>query len=82
MQSARFMKNSKNMEGDPSRIEEKTEEDSYDQFSNTGNFFQSTWVRCAICARNEMDRFILGNRRYFLFHLNPILYVILLFLKR
>lgn len=70
------------MEGEPSRIEEETEEDSYDQFSNTGNFFQSTWLRCALRARDEMDGLILGNRRHILFHFNPIFYVVLLFLKR
>ena len=82
MQSLRFMKNSKNMEGEPSRIEEKTEEDSYDQFVNTCNILQSTWLRCAVRARDEMDRFLLGNRRHLLFHFNPVLYVVLLFLKR
>jgi hypothetical protein len=76
------MKNSKNMEGEPSRIKEKTEEDSYDQFSNTGNFFQSTWLRCAVRARDEMDRLILGDRCHILFHFNPILYVVFLFFKR
>jgi hypothetical protein len=80
--SKSFMKNSKNMDGEPNRIEEKTEEDSYDQFPNTGNFLQSTWLRCAVRARDEMDRLILDNRRHILFHFNPILYVILLFLKR
>ncbi len=77
-----FMKNSKNMEGEPSRIEEKTEEDSCNQSINTGDVLQPTWLRCAIRARNEMDRLLLDNRRHILFHFNPIFYVILLFLKR
>jgi hypothetical protein len=76
------MKNSKNMEGEPNQLEEKTEEDSYDQFTNTGDVFQSTWLRCALRARNEMDRLILDNRYYLLFHFNPIFYIILLFFKR
>lgn len=76
------MKNSKNMEGEPNQIEEKTEEDSCDQLINTGNVFQSAWIRCALRTRNEMDRLILDNRYYLLFHFNPIFYTILLFFKR
>lgn len=76
------MKNSKIMDSEHYRIEEKTEEDSYDNVSNTGDIFQPAWLRCALRARDEMDRLILGNRHNFLFHLNPILYLILLFFKR
>ncbi len=70
------------MEGEPNQLEEKTEEDSYGQFTNTGDVFQSTWLRCALRTRNEMDRLILDNRYYLLFHFNPIFYTILLFFKR
>jgi len=82
LDSKSFMKNSKNMDSEPNRIEEQTEEDSYDQFFNTGNFLQSTRLRCAVRTCDEMDRLILDNRRRILFHFNPILYVILLFFKR
>lgn len=43
---------------------------------------QSSGVRRSLCACDEVDRFVLGNRLRFLFHVSPLLWIVLLFLQK
>ena len=61
--------------------DEKTKENS-DDLSDTGNIFQSTWLRCSIRTSDELDKILSSNRYYFLLHLNVLFLLVLDFFKK
>jgi hypothetical protein len=53
------MKNSKTMDGEHCKRQEKTEEDSWDSDPDPSNVLQPTWVRCPICPGDNLDQVLL-----------------------
>lgn len=49
--------------------------------SDSGDVLQSSRIRRAICSCDEMDKFILDNRHYFLLHVGILFWIILFFSK-
>jgi hypothetical protein len=54
---------------------------SIDDSAHTSNIFQSAWIRRFICADDEMDRFLSGNRYYLLLRINPLFLLVLFLIK-
>jgi len=61
--------------------DEKTKENS-DDLSDTGNLFQSSWLRCSLRLSDELDKILSDNRYYFLLHFNVLFLFILDYFKK
>ena len=61
--------------------DEKTKENS-DDLSDTGNLFQSPWLRCSLCLSDELDKILSDNRYYFLLHFNVLFLFVLDYFKK
>jgi hypothetical protein len=61
--------------------DEKTKENS-DDLSDTGNLFQSSWLRCSLRLSDELDKILSDNRYYFLLHLNILFLFVLDYFKK
>lgn len=60
---------------------EKKKENS-DDLPDTGNIFQSSWLRYSLCLSDELDKILSNNRYYFLLHFNVLFLFILDYFKR
>lgn len=64
------------MDGDE-KTKEQQDKSNNDHYTNDWNFFQSTWLRRVIPGNNELHRFLLDYRCYFLWPVGILLWIIL-----
>lgn len=50
--------------------------------SNSGDLLQPAWLRRLVCFGYEVDRIVLDNRRYLLFHIGIIFWIVLFLSKK
>lgn len=50
--------------------------------SDSGDILQPAWIRRFVCFGYEVDRIVLDNRRYLLFHIGIIFWIVLFLSKK
>jgi len=76
-----FMKNQKPMDSEHPIRQEETEEDSRDCSSDTCDVLQPSWVRCPVCAGDNVDKIILDYGFDFLLPVGILFWTIFLVLQ-
>jgi hypothetical protein len=76
---SKLSSNKKNkMDSEPSRENPPAKEKSFKNFfSDTGDLFQSAWIRHPFRYCDEVDGFLLGYGRYFLLPVSGLLWALL-----